>query len=225
LRLPDRFAEHLYERLTATAEFSIRARIRPESLDASGPARIISFSRDPGRRNFTLGQEGRELIFRVRTPATGPNGSNPETQTFGSPLSLREHWVEAAFDGEVSQISVDGTCFARVPISVRTAPLLLARGLGATIIVCTALGGFAAASLARARAGRRRLTLFCVGGTATWLLLWLGGTWQHVSGFGFAAAVLGCLALAACAPPLRVLADSRASGTENARYSPGRGRC
>jgi hypothetical protein len=47
--------------------------------------------------------------------------------------------------------------------------------------------------------------VFCGGGTATWLLLWLGGTWQHVSGFGFAAAVLGSLALGACAPLLGAL--------------------
>jgi hypothetical protein len=56
------------------------------------------------------------------------------------------------------------------------------------------LRGLAAASLARAGSGRRLLTVFGGGSTATWLLLWLGGTWQHVSGFGFAAVLRSGLA-------------------------------
>jgi glycopeptide antibiotics resistance protein len=43
-----------------------------------GPARILSFSADEYSRNFTLGQEGHDLVFRVRTPLAGSNGQNPE---------------------------------------------------------------------------------------------------------------------------------------------------
>jgi outer membrane protein assembly factor BamB len=45
----------------------------------TGPARILTFSSDPYHRNFTLGQEGDRVVFRLRTPETGENGMNPET--------------------------------------------------------------------------------------------------------------------------------------------------
>ncbi|MDP6634098.1 MAG: LamG domain-containing protein [Phycisphaerae bacterium] len=46
---------------------TIEALIKPDDLDQSGPARIISFSQDGQIRNFTVGQEKNILIFRLRT--------------------------------------------------------------------------------------------------------------------------------------------------------------
>jgi len=43
-----------------------------------GPARILSFSSDEFLRNFTLGHEGNDLVFRYRSGITGENGQNPE---------------------------------------------------------------------------------------------------------------------------------------------------
>ena len=43
-----------------------------------GPARILSYSEGAMSRNFTLGQEGHDLVFRIRTPMTGLNGQSPE---------------------------------------------------------------------------------------------------------------------------------------------------
>lgn len=40
-----------------------------------GPARILTVSRGTSLRNLTLGQEGSDLIIRLRTPATNLNGS------------------------------------------------------------------------------------------------------------------------------------------------------
>ena len=48
------------------------------NLNQRGPARILSFSRDPYHRNFTIGQERDRITLRLRTPATGLNGSKPE---------------------------------------------------------------------------------------------------------------------------------------------------
>ena len=39
-----------------------------------GPARIISLSRSPSKRNFTLGQEGDHLVLRLQTSSTSRNG-------------------------------------------------------------------------------------------------------------------------------------------------------
>ena len=53
---------------------------RTDSLIQSGPARIVSLSTDAFTRNFTLGQHDGYLVFRLRTPATGENGTNPEVR-------------------------------------------------------------------------------------------------------------------------------------------------
>ncbi|MFZ5517360.1 MAG: LamG-like jellyroll fold domain-containing protein [Candidatus Zhuqueibacterota bacterium] len=61
--------------------------LKPTTLQQTGPARIISLSEDCDNRNFTLGQSGSMLNFRVRTPLTGNNGnrvslhSDPVLQT------------------------------------------------------------------------------------------------------------------------------------------------
>jgi glycopeptide antibiotics resistance protein len=39
-----------------------------------GPARIVSYSKDPGSRNFTLAQNRRDLVMRLRTTETDSNG-------------------------------------------------------------------------------------------------------------------------------------------------------
>ncbi len=57
----------------ASGELTIEALVTSDSLNQRGPARIISFSTDEGSRNFTLGQEGGSLVFRLRTPQTGGN--------------------------------------------------------------------------------------------------------------------------------------------------------
>lgn len=40
-----------------------------------GPARILTLSEDPSYRNLTIGQQGMDLIVRLRHPRTGPNGT------------------------------------------------------------------------------------------------------------------------------------------------------
>ncbi len=50
-------------------------RVRPFSSDQTGPVRIFTLSADPRFRNLTIGQEGEDLIFRLRTPGTNLNGT------------------------------------------------------------------------------------------------------------------------------------------------------
>ena len=201
-RMPARTAEHLFERLRATGRLSVHARIRSRPPTFAGLARIVSLSLDPLHRDFTLGQQGHDLRFRVRSPATGANGTQPEAVTHGAPLASREHRVEARYDGEVSRILVDGRCAGVALVAMESAPALLGRMLGATVVACTALGALAAAALcgALARSRWRDLAAIAVGGALPWLALWRGGAWSHLSGFEAGAVVLGLLALAAVAP-------------------------
>lgn len=64
--------------LKTTNEMTLECVVQTPSLDQRGPARIVSFSDNSAQRNFTLGQQDQDLIFRLRTPATGENGTNPE---------------------------------------------------------------------------------------------------------------------------------------------------
>ncbi len=56
--------------------FTVIVQFETASLLQEGPARIVSFSNDPFHRNFDLGQETGKLVFRIRTPVTGPNGTD-----------------------------------------------------------------------------------------------------------------------------------------------------
>ncbi len=70
--------DFLTQMISEASEFTVIATVAAADLAQSGPARIVSISKDFGRRNFTLGQSGTDLIVRLRTPLTGKNGVNPE---------------------------------------------------------------------------------------------------------------------------------------------------
>lgn len=72
--------EHLLQACKQNNQLSIEAVIQSDHLNQWGPARIVSFSRDAHQRHFTLGQEGGELILRLRTQVTSPNGTDPDTR-------------------------------------------------------------------------------------------------------------------------------------------------
>jgi hypothetical protein len=71
-------AREIARRLQESNAFSLRIVCATDGPSQHGPARIVSNSPGPGVRNFTLGQEGRNMVFRFRTPHNGPNGSRPE---------------------------------------------------------------------------------------------------------------------------------------------------
>ncbi len=68
----------LAQRLAASSQFTLLLSLAAADLQQTGPARIVSVSATPYYRNLTLGQEGRDLVVRVRTPLTGFNGTLPE---------------------------------------------------------------------------------------------------------------------------------------------------
>ncbi len=70
----DKPASKIIEAVRKSREISIEAWIRPASIGQSGPARIVTLSKDSAERNFTLGQEGDRFDVRLRTTQTGGNG-------------------------------------------------------------------------------------------------------------------------------------------------------
>ena len=73
----------LLEAIRGADGLTLEAVFTPADSSQSGPARIISYSKDGYHRNFTLGQEREKLVLRLRTTQTGENGMNPET-SFGT---------------------------------------------------------------------------------------------------------------------------------------------
>ncbi|MAF10410.1 hypothetical protein CMK11_08160 [Candidatus Poribacteria bacterium] len=86
--LADEADKHLLDAFRNANALTVEATIAPRDLSQSGPARIVTFSTDSGSRNFTLGQQGDRLVFRLRTPRTGANGASPEVDL--GPLTARE---------------------------------------------------------------------------------------------------------------------------------------
>jgi VanZ family protein len=97
----------LIEKLRETSEFTISLKVATVSLQQTGPARIISLSGSPYERNFTLGQEKTDLIFRLRTPMTGDNGSNPELLIRDVFRDKNPHHIIVAYVGSRVRIYID----------------------------------------------------------------------------------------------------------------------
>lgn len=64
-----------------TPYMTVEAWVIPANNIQSGPARIVTFSKDSADRNFTLGQAAGAYNVRFRTSENSNNGTNPSTST------------------------------------------------------------------------------------------------------------------------------------------------
>jgi len=64
----------LYDRITASGEFTIEGWFVPLNVTQDGPARIVTYSGDTDRRNFMLGQTLYDYDFQVRSSVTDADG-------------------------------------------------------------------------------------------------------------------------------------------------------
>jgi len=84
-----------------TNQLTVEAVLNAANLEQDGPARIISFSTDGHHRNFTLGQSADRLVFRLRTPRTGTNGSSPETALCRFTAGVPHHIIVSYRPGQL----------------------------------------------------------------------------------------------------------------------------
>jgi hypothetical protein len=97
-------------------ELQVQLELRPLALEQSGPARIMTLSLDPSRRDFTIGQQGNDLILRLRTPASDLNGTVDDAPVASIPNVFRsKRWFTVGLRVEPGQLelSVDGQVAAR----------------------------------------------------------------------------------------------------------------
>ncbi len=127
--------------LRRAGAFSVEAYVTPAALTQVGPARIVSLSRTPGKRNFTLAQEGRGLNVRVRTPLSGPNGDDRQADpTWDGVFIDRQpvHLVLTYGHGEI-RLFVNGRPHGE-PWRMQAVHRFAARAPGATPAATMALG-------------------------------------------------------------------------------------
>jgi glycopeptide antibiotics resistance protein len=91
-----------------TRQFSVEAWVRTLDLSQRGPARIVTISDSPSTRNFTLGQDGEDLNFRVRTPLTGLNGVRTHLRAKAVFQDEDVHHLVATFNRGLARLAVDG---------------------------------------------------------------------------------------------------------------------
>ena len=70
--------KRLISAIRKTGAVTIEAWIQPRKKDQSGPARIVTLSKDSSNRNFTLGQDGGSYDVRFRFDKSNSNG-HPST--------------------------------------------------------------------------------------------------------------------------------------------------
>lgn len=91
-----------------SGEITVEVWLKTADLKQSGPARILTLSKNSSERNFTLGQDGNRIDARLRTTATSLNGI-PSVTTPASALagSLVHVTYTHAKSGQ-TRIYVDG---------------------------------------------------------------------------------------------------------------------
>lgn len=90
----ERPADRLVQAVKKSGAVTIEAWVRPQKLDQSGPARIVTLSQNPNERNFSLGQDGGRCEVRLRTTETNTNGI-PATTSSDQPL--KPEWLHLVY--------------------------------------------------------------------------------------------------------------------------------
>jgi hypothetical protein len=104
----DGATRQLSDRLAASSQFTLVATVQTTSTDQSGPARIVSLSQNTSLRNFTLAQDGTDLVLRVRSPLTGQNGTWPEFRARGVFSTTEPQRLAIAYTGQEIRLAVNG---------------------------------------------------------------------------------------------------------------------
>lgn len=93
--------------LKPAESFRVLLDVRSFAPNQTGPARIASFSWNAVLRNLTIGQEGSDLVVRVRRLHADRNGQ-PDLVVAGVFATPGWHKIETHVDSESVEVKVDG---------------------------------------------------------------------------------------------------------------------
>ena len=106
----------ILDAIRKSGAMSLETWIEPKSTRQSGPARIVTISRDTGQRNLTLGQDGDRYDVRFRTDKTSTNGI-PSLGSKTRVTSQLSHVVYTRNRAGRTRIFVDGRQSAESRVS------------------------------------------------------------------------------------------------------------
>ncbi len=98
----------LYRRLLSGKGLTIEVWLSSAIANQGGPARIVSYSLNPGERNFTLGQQGNDLIMRLRTTRTNDNGMRPSLKVTNVFVPETMQHIVVTYDFVEQRVYIDG---------------------------------------------------------------------------------------------------------------------
>ncbi|NNC87283.1 MAG: hypothetical protein HKN82_02355 [Akkermansiaceae bacterium] len=101
-------ATAITEAVRRSRAFSASVLVTPANVTQGGPARIVSLSGGVGERNFTLGQNRSDLVFRVRNEISGANGLHHAARSEGEDITGTLRHVVAVYDRGKSSLYLDG---------------------------------------------------------------------------------------------------------------------
>jgi hypothetical protein len=101
-------ATKLVEALKQTNELSLEVWMASHNTTQGGPARIVSLSQNSEAHNFTLGQDGADIHFRLRTPVSGHNRAPVGLRTTDRVLSRDISHVIVTYKAGIERLYVNG---------------------------------------------------------------------------------------------------------------------
>ena len=108
----DGAATKVIEAMQLTDEITIEGWFKPANTSQDGPARIVTLSRNPSHRNFTLGQEDDFYDTRLRTTSTSRNGTPSLSTPPGSLTTDLTHVVYTRDHYGATKTYIDGVLVA-----------------------------------------------------------------------------------------------------------------
>jgi VanZ family protein len=102
----------------ASHQLELHLRVRPTLPGQTGPARIFTLSADTYHRNLTVGQQGEDLIIRLRTPSSDRNGL-PQIRVPGVMDTARTVDVHLLVKDETAEVRIDGATRGRIALGSR----------------------------------------------------------------------------------------------------------
>ena len=91
------------EAIKRSGAFTLEAWVKPANTTQSGPARIVTLSRDPSSRNFTLGQGATAYEVRFRAGNTSPNGE-PSLWSPGADKPTKPIYAQRSETGDLAVV-------------------------------------------------------------------------------------------------------------------------
>ena len=106
--------------ISQSGEITVEAWVHPASTSQSGPARILTISKNTSERNFTLGQDGNQIDARLRTTRTSKNGMPSTASSKGSLKAELTHLIYTRNRTGQSDIYINGVQMGSKTISGNT---------------------------------------------------------------------------------------------------------